>query len=52
MKVEAFHVDELLKEVLAQLELVPAPVEFGLAHWRVSKMREILEVRMPDRLMH
>jgi len=36
MKVEALHVDEFLEKVLVQLELVPTPIEFGLADRRVA----------------
>ena len=52
MKVETLHEYQFLQEVLAQLELVPTPVEFALAHWWISKMSEILEIGMPDRVMH
>ena len=52
MKVETLHGYQFLQEVLAQLELVPTPVELALTHWGVAEMSKILEVGMADCVMY
>ena len=52
MKVETLHGYQFLQEVLAQLELVPTPIELALTHWGVAEMSEILEVGVSDCVMY
>jgi hypothetical protein len=52
VEVETLHGYQFLQEVLAQLELVPAPVEFALTHRGIAEVSKILEVGMADCVMY
>ena len=52
VETQALHVDELLKQLLVDFELIPTPVELRLGHWRLAQMLEIFEVWMGDSVPH